>query len=429
MISAEQNERLTRVGPGTPMGTLMRQYWQPVGLASEVRPGSAPLPVRVLGEDLVLFRDDRGRVGLIGRHCSHRGTDLSYGRIEDGGLRCLYHGWLYDVDGKCLEQPAEPPASRLKDRVCHLSYPCIEAAGLVFAYLGDGEPPLLPNYEFLALPEEQTAIHRAYVGCNFLQKKEGNIDPAHLSFLHRFFDGAEDLSTPNEGLTDDEAVDRRRLRADVQPRLEVERTEFGLRIYAIRGAESGEDFVKVTNFVFPNISTHSIGFAHGYNVLWHVPIDDTSTWEFDMLFTRNEAIDDDWRQRKHAWENPSFLDAEHRTTRNQSNRFLQDREEMKTETFTGMGYVHFVHDAFATETMGPIQDRTKETLGYSDKPIIALRRALLEALDRPSDEAPHVVRSEAENHFPEVRSVEQLLPSDVPWADYRHHLFAGSSND
>jgi hypothetical protein len=181
---------------------------------------------------------------------------------------------------------------------------------------------LLPNYEFLSVPEEQTAIHRAFVDCNYLQKKEGNLDPAHLSFLHRFLDGAEGLSTPEEGLAEDEEADRLRMRADVQPKIEVERTDFGLRVYAIRRAENEQSFVKVTNFVFPNVSTHSIGLADGYNVLWHVPIDDTATWEFDMFFTRRPPTSDDsdWRQRKEAWENPSFLDAEHRTTRNRDHR-------------------------------------------------------------------------------------------------------------
>src|SRR5512134_3509544 len=163
MMTREENELLTQTGPGTPCGEMMRRYWQPVGLSEELPVGGAPLSVRILGEELVLFRDDQGRVGLLGLHCAHRGTDLSYGRIEDGGLRCLYHGWLYDIDGRCLDQPAEPSISRFKEKICHLSYPCLERAGLIFAFMGEGEAPLLPDYEFLLVPETQTAIHRAFV--------------------------------------------------------------------------------------------------------------------------------------------------------------------------------------------------------------------------------------------------------------------------
>jgi phenylpropionate dioxygenase-like ring-hydroxylating dioxygenase large terminal subunit len=433
MLSAQDNERLTRVGPGTPMGQLMRAYWQPVGLLSELPSGGAPMPVRVLGEDLVLFRDDAGRPGLLGLHCSHRGADLSYGRVEDGGLRCLYHGWLYDIDGRCLDQPAEPATSRFKEKICHLAYPCVERAGLVFAYLGPGEPPLLPEYEFLQLPESQTAIHRAYVGCNWLQKKEGNLDPAHLSFLHRFFEGSENLSEPDEQLFDEEEEHRARMREDSRPAIEVERAPWGMRIYAIRNAGPDDKFVKITNFVLPDVSTHSIGLSDGYNVLWHVPIDDVSTWEFDLVFAKTPPGDgpagDEWRERKETWTHPNWLDGEHKTVRNRENRYLQDRDEM-VRTYTGMGFTHFVHDAFATEGMGPIADRTTESLGYSDRPIIAMRRILLDALDaqdRGPEEVPHVVRDHAANDFPEVQSVERLIPASVPWQEYRGVFFGADA--
>src|SRR5216684_1591436 len=149
MLTKEQNDLLTQTGPGTPGGALLRCYWQPVALAEELPPGGAPLPVRVLGEELVLFRDDQGRPGLLGLHCSHRGADLSYGRVEAGGLRCLYHGWLYDAAGRCLEQPGEPAGSTFHERIRQTAYPCVERGGLILAYLGPGEAPLPPDYEFL----------------------------------------------------------------------------------------------------------------------------------------------------------------------------------------------------------------------------------------------------------------------------------------
>src|SRR5688500_3195469 len=168
---------LTKVGPGTPGGEFLRRYWQPVALAEELPGGGAPVPVRLLGEDLVLFRDDDGRPGLLGIHCSHRGADLSYGRLEDGGLRCIYHGWLYDVHGRCLEQPGEPAGSTFHERIHQVSYPVREAGDLLLAYMGPGDPPLLPPYEFLNVPKPQRFASKDMRYCNYLQGNEGNIDP------------------------------------------------------------------------------------------------------------------------------------------------------------------------------------------------------------------------------------------------------------
>src|SRR5712692_8598889 len=189
MLSKEENDLVTQVGPGTPCGELMRRYWQPVALSEELLPGGAPLPVRLLGEELVLFRDEQGRPGLLGIHCSHRGADLSYGRIEDGGLRCIYHGWLYDIHGRCLEQPGEPAGSTFHERIHQTAYPCEEHGRTIFAYLGPGEPPLFPNYEFLLAPNEHVVATKRYHECNYLQANEGNIDLSHLSFLHYMADG------------------------------------------------------------------------------------------------------------------------------------------------------------------------------------------------------------------------------------------------
>src|SRR5437660_1051052 len=165
MLTKDENRLITLTGPGTPCGALMRCYWHPIALSDELLPGAAPMPVKILGEDLVLFRDDRGRPGLLGLYCSHRCADLSYGRIEDGGLRCLYHGWLYDINGRCLEQPAEPAESQYKDEIRHLAYPLIERAGLLFAYMGGGEPPLLPDYEFLTATPDHRYLQKTFMEC------------------------------------------------------------------------------------------------------------------------------------------------------------------------------------------------------------------------------------------------------------------------
>src|SRR5438046_3206806 len=155
MTTREENELLTRTGPRTPGGELLRRYWQPVAISEELPPDGAPQPVRMLSEDLVLFRDEQGQPGLLGIHCSHRGADLSYGRLEDGGLRCIYHGWLYDRTGHCLEQPGEPQGSTFHERIRQTAYPCVELGGLILTYMGPGEPPDLPPFEFLYVPAEQ----------------------------------------------------------------------------------------------------------------------------------------------------------------------------------------------------------------------------------------------------------------------------------
>src|SRR6266545_1547299 len=183
-MTKEESDLLTQTGPGTPCGELMRRYWIPAALAEEIPLGDASVPLMLLGEELVLFRDDQGRPGLLGLHCSHRCADLSYGRVEDGGLRCIYHGWLYDINGRCLDQPGEPGGGVNKGAFRHPAYPCVEKAGAIFTYMGSGEPPLFPNYEFLAVPDEQAFGIKLFHECNYLQTNEGNIDLAHLSFLH-----------------------------------------------------------------------------------------------------------------------------------------------------------------------------------------------------------------------------------------------------
>ena len=227
MLSTEESQLLTETAPNTPGGDFFRRYWQPVALSEELESG-APLAVELLGEKLVLFRDDEGGLGLLGRHCSHRGADLSLGRIEDGGLRCLYHGWLYDVSGRCLEQPAEPAGSGFKEKVRHNAYPCQEAAGIVFAYLGPGEAPPLPMYEPLTVPENQRYAYKVLHECNWLQAHEGEIDPTHLSFLHR---RVQQPSWRQRAIKGSPGVQANTFFArDAAPIMEVETTSFGVRI-------------------------------------------------------------------------------------------------------------------------------------------------------------------------------------------------------
>ncbi len=416
MLTPQENELLTQVGPGTPAGKLLRRYWQPVALTDELQPGGAPIPVKLLGEELVLFRDDVGRIGLLGLHCSHRGADLSYGRVEDGGLRCIYHGWLYDVRGRCLDQPGEPNGGEHRQSICHLAYPCVEKAGLVFTYMGLDEPPLLPNYEALAAPEDRRFIRKFYQECSYLQANEGNIDPVHLSFLHRQF--TEDSNDRRQGLgvggTD--STPDSLYKNDIAPSIEAEVTHFGVRIFAIRKTGADQTFIRVSNFILPNLCAvpGEVG-ADGYNMNWHVPIDDTHHWKFMLTFRRSGPLD---LQTMHQ-RNASVIDSEYHLTRNLGNRYLQDRKEMNDVTYGGMGRTFPVHDGYATESQGPIQDRSHEHLTSTDKAIVAARKLLLNAIRgvQAGREAPHVIRKPDTNHGSDLVVVSEVVPSSVAAKD------------
>jgi len=169
MLSAEQNDLITRTGPGTPAGKLMRCYWQPAALLDELSGNRPVKPVRLLGENLVLFRDDNGRYGLLERACPHRGTDLAFGRLEQGGLRCAFHGWLFDVEGQCLETPAEPEGSRMCANIRHKAYPVVEKSGILFAYMGPGTPPAFAHFDCFTAPSTHTFAFKGMIDCNWLQ--------------------------------------------------------------------------------------------------------------------------------------------------------------------------------------------------------------------------------------------------------------------
>jgi phenylpropionate dioxygenase-like ring-hydroxylating dioxygenase large terminal subunit len=417
MLTREENDLLTQTGPGKPGGDLLRRYWQPVALAEELPPGGAPLPVQVLGEALVLFRDDQGRPGLLGLHCSHRGADLSYGRCEAGGLRCLYHGWLYDAAGRCLEQPGEPADSTFKDRVRHPAYPCREAGPFVLAYLGPGEPPLLPDYEFLGAPAAHLCATKIWHECNYLQANEGNIDPQHLSFLHRQFDEANwRRFRLRDTVAGSDASSMSLLARDVAPTIEVEETDFGLRIYSVRQSGPDARYVRISNFVMPNLACFpGKTEGDGYQTHWHVPADDTHHWKYVVTYRRTAPLEAEaFREEMSA-----AVTADYQKPRNRANRYLQDRAEMSARTFSGMGHNFHVHDAFATESQGPIQDRTRERLGATDQAIALARQMLLRAIrDVQEGRDPPHVRRTAERSSAEVVVKAEAVPSALDWRTY-----------
>lgn len=415
MISTEENNLLTQTGPQAPAGELLRRYWQPVALSEELPSGGAPLTVRILGENLVLFRDDQGRPGLLGLHCSHRGTDLSYGRVEDGGLRCLYHGWLYDISGCVIEQPGEPGGGANRGEIRHPAYACREMGGIILTYMGPGEPPLLPNYEFLTVAPEYRTATKIFETCNFLQGNEGNIDPVHLSFLHQCLDEAQ--IARRRTVPGSNATDNTLLAEDIAPTIEVEVTDYGLRIYTLRGAGRDKRYLRVTNFVMPNLSVFGgAGVGSGYSIHWHVPIDDTHHWKYIFSFSREKPLDEFMRSRTRGELTPDY-----RLARNAANRYQQDRASMKTQTFTGMGLNFQAHDAFATESQGVVQDRTEEHLVTSDKAIVAARKLLLNGMrDAKNGRDPqHVIRDSGANQLLHLQALSEVIPTSV---DFKLHI-------
>ena len=379
MLTQLQNDLLTRTGRGTPGGQLLRCYWQPVALTEELPVGGPPIPLRIMGEDLVLFRDEIGRPGLIGLRCPHRKADLSYGRLEGGGLRCVYHGWSFDIHGRCLEQPGEPRNSSYKDRIQHTAYPCQEVPGLVLAYLGDGTPPALPPFPFFSASPENVWTKRMFHECNYLQGNEGNIDPQHLSFLHRV--DMDSQISYGAYLARDEA-----------PEIQVDQTNYGLRIETSRDIGEGKRYVRTTNFVMPNYSSF-VGAPlvdpsvsrpdsnDGYSLNWHVPIDDMTHMKFAIVYRISGPIDAKLQEGMIA----QGLNSDFTGMRNRRNRYMQNRSEMKTGTFIGMGNNFYDHDRWVTESQGPIVDRTSENLGTTDRAIIGMRKMMLEAITALSE--------------------------------------------
>jgi len=414
MLSREENELLTRVHADRPMGRLFRRYWIPALLSEEIpEPDCPPVRVRLLGEDLIAFRDSQARIGLVGEHCAHRGTSLFYGRNEECGLRCIYHGWKYDIEGNVLETPAEPAGSQLKNKVRHTAYSCVEAGGMVFAYLGPGEQkPLFPTYAWLGVPQNQIYIAKSLLECNYLQALDGDCDSSHLNFLHKIFkpDGRHGFLRYE----------------DQSPDFEIDQMEFGFRVAAIRKIAPDKRYVRLSQFVMPFIGCVPVGREvdgklDGFKAVYQVPADDHHTWRYDFFFKWSKPMTKDDSSKR------DFVGADYRKLRNLSNNYLQDRQMQKTVNFTGIE--EFLNqDACATESMGPIVDRTKEHLGASDSYVIQVRRFLLKAVkDLQAGKQPAgLVYDAAQADFARIRcDVAYLLPN-VSWRTFFDDKVTGS---
>ena len=381
MMSRKLNDRITRAGKGQPAGEVHRRYWQPAALSDELNSERPVVPVTLLGERLVLFRDNDGELGLIGRQCPHRGADLCFARREDNGLRCVFHGWHFDRNGQCVEQPGEPEGSEMYKRVRTTAYPVVEMNGIVFAYMGPGESSSLPNFDCFRAPETHVFAFKGLWECNWLQALEIGIDPAHASFLHRFLED-EDPNDSYGRQFRDSAADTalpmtRLLREYPRPEIRVERTEFGLKLTALRHMDNGLTHVRVTNQIFPGAIC--IPMSREMTITqWHVPIDDENCYWYSLFTSFDKPVDKKLMREQRLKEHrlPDYA-----PLRNKRNNYQFHPKEQATLTYTGMGLDINVHDQWAVESMGPIQDRTKEHLGKTDVGIVQYRKMLMAAIE------------------------------------------------
>ncbi|HZT08863.1 MAG TPA: Rieske 2Fe-2S domain-containing protein [Chloroflexota bacterium] len=417
MLSKEENELITRTGPGTPGGEMFRRFWLPACLSSELpEPDGDPVRVRLLGEDLVAFRDSRGRVGLMPENCPHRGAALYFGRNEEGGLRCLYHGWKCDVDGNLLDTPCEPEGSVVRDRVKADVYPVHEQGGVIWAYLGPrGTRPPFPDFHWTLVPAPNRSIKKVFEECNYLQSLEGSMDRSHNPVLH---DGRDIMRYPDE-----QAHLRQKPR-----RVEVVDTRYGLVHVATQPDPrdpGGGKAVSARPFVVPFTSyvtgpesgnwgdaSCDVG-AHPWGVHLFVPADDYSNWYYEIRYHPSMEVD--------QIEPDRFLvvgvdidESGRKIKRRLENRYLQDRGAMRAKrTFSGIpGRPH--EDMAMIESMGPIYDRTREHLGLADVVTIRLRQRLLDAVRAVQDgrEPPGL---DPTIPYDRLAVFSRVVPSDTPW--------------
>jgi phenylpropionate dioxygenase-like ring-hydroxylating dioxygenase large terminal subunit len=424
MLTRQENELLTRVGPGTVMGHLMRQYWLPALLASELGPGDRVKRVKLLGEDLVAFRGPDGSVGLVGESCSHRRASLYFARNEEGGLRCVYHGWKYGCDGQCLDMPNEPPESSFREKVRHPAYPCAERGGVIWTYMGTASPPPAPpDLEWTLLPDDQRFVSKFYQDCNYLQGLEGGIDPAHISFLHGVVDDGDDairreLDQASAGFFLASQLER-------APHLELADTAYGVLIGARRDAGKGMYYWRITQFhmpfhTMPPTDPKPDPLVHSH--IW-VPVDDENLVNWCISWHPARALTAEERSAMHAGLSihvmnyaPATSEAygDIRPAAHRGNDYLCDWEAHQTRKFFGVPGVG-TQDKAITESQQRVFDRTRERLGTSDSGIIRIRKVLMDAAVALRDRGTPPPGTAGASFL--IRGVSVLLPKDVSWTE------------
>ena len=413
MLSPEENKILTSVGPDTMMGRMLRRYWTPALLATEVpEPDSPPVRIRLLGEDLVAMRDTNGNVGVFVQACPHRGASLFFGRNEEAGLRCVYHGWKFDIRGACVDMPSEPAESNFKNKVRARAYPCEERNGVIWAYMGPREvPPALPDLE--ASMVEGAAVNTVLRDCNWMQALEGDIDTVHFAFLHY---GHLKLEDTYEGGFFNYQV---KMQA---AGYSVSNTEFGACYGAYRPAEEDTYYWRIANFLFPfytQVPPGTLAVKRQFRA-W-VPLDDDHVMYFGVGAQPDGPVENDPEAQKRQFKRVQEMIPDgtgwyerSRPKATAENDYLLDREMQRNgESYTGLPSV-FLEDQAITESMGTIYERTREHLGTSDTMIIYVRRALIRAAEALRDDG--IVPPGVDN--PEVyaqRSGGVVLPRNVNW--------------
>ena len=387
MMSQADNEFLTRSGPGTPMGALLRRFWMPALLCEELpeRDGP-PRRIKILGEPLLAFRDSNGRVGIVEPRCPHRGADLYFGRNEDCGLRCVYHGWKFDVDGNCVDLPTSPPESGYRDTIKLKSYPTREWADMVWIYMGPRESmPELPQLEMGLVPAGSRFVTKKWQDCNWVQSLEGAIDTSHFSFLHMVLtkDPEAARAAMAKAAIADQANPDDRIRwvqNDPRPRFEVLGHDAGLVIGGARRTDGPDLYWRIAQFLMPNHAYTPAAFPgetyHGQS--W-VPVDDTTCWIYTYSWQPDRPFTNAERARFAGGFNVhAEVDASYMPLRNLRNDYLIDRVAQKHDSYTGITGVS-EQDAAIQDSQGPIQDRTREHLGPTDIGIVEFRKLMMGA--------------------------------------------------
>lgn len=406
MLKQEINELLTQTGPATQMGDLFRQYWIPALLAEELPENDCPqVRVKILSERLIAFRDSDGRYGLIDEFCAHRGVSLWFGRNEQSGLRCSYHGWKYDVTGQCIEVPSEPENSNFCANVKLTSYPLVKVGAILWTYMGDPEKrPGLPEFEFVHVPPEQTYTSKRWQESNWLQAFEGGIDSSHVSFLH------------SGGLRNDPlfkgAKGNEYNLADLKPFFEVAEADGGLFVGARRDAEDDKYYWRITPWVMPSFTLVPPRGDHPMHGHFWVPIDDHNCWvyTFDYHPVRALTAGEVQAMKDGHGVHSRNIPGTYRPQENKDNDYMMDREAQKRdEAFSGVRGIA-MQDGSLQESMGPIVDRTKERLVSADAGIIKARNKLRKAAIALRDEDITPPGVDPAHH--RVRSAAIVLPKE-----------------
>ena len=410
MTSPSESEFLTRVGPGTPIGELMRHYWLPALKSSELIADGDPVRLMLLGEKLVAFRDTAGKVGVLDQRCPHRCASLFLGRNEQGGLRCVYHGWKFAVDGKCLDMPNLPPRQQFMDKVQAKAYRTAERNGIVYVYMGAAEKaPPLPNIIASQIPEDQANITFVMRECNWLQALEGDIDTSHLDFLHFGSMGMSDYSPSDP--TRFGVIHR-------DPEYMVDDTELGTFYGAYRPAENGQTYWRIAHFMFPCWTLAPfVAFEHYRVARAWVPLDDTH-----LMFVMIGPKDGPGAvvQREHLLPNTTDWLGRFRSSLNSGNDYNLDREAQRTRSFTGIEGVHY-QDQAVTESMGPITDHSWEHLAASDRMLMSVRRRILAAARDLAEKGILPPGSAADaDAYGRMRAGFFLAPESRQWPDVYH---------